>query len=167
MSNDVALDGTDTSAVPGLIFSPIAVAAVDATATEAAIPAIPARTLAGTPTATGDYTLIYIVTDGRTDGTTASGSVTASFTVTVVDTAVLRQMSQADRSYFTGEDVTLILPAGDSLPTDDSTSTLTYSLTDADGNNAATDNVIPGLVFFPGQPCAAGPADHAQPGRPS
>ena len=79
--------------------------------------------------------------------------------MTVVDTPVLRQMSQADRSYFTGEDVTLILPAGDSLPTDDGTNRLTYSLTDADGNNAATDNVIPGLVFFP--------ASRALRGRPT
>ena len=158
-ADDVAVDGTDTSAVPGLTFSPADAVAVDATATEAAIPAMVERTLAGTPTATGMYELTYTVTDGRADAANKTPDGTAIFTVTVVDTPVLRQMSQADRSYSTGEDVTLILPAGDSLPTDDGTSGLTYSLTDADGNNAATDNVIPGLVFFP--------ASRALRGRPT
>ena len=149
-STGLDVDTTD-NAVPGLTFSPIEVAA---TTTDALIPA---RTLAGTPTATGEYVLTYTVTDSRASDANSPGTVI--FTVTVVDTPVLRQMSQADRSYFTGEDVTLILPAGDSLPTDDGTNRLTYSLTDADGNNAATDNVIPGLVFFP--------ASRALRGRPT
>ena len=109
------------------------------------------RTLSGTPTTAGTYSMTYTVIDGD-DNVTDSDAAVQQFTITVVDpeppdTAPRFSDSVADRTFSVGETVSLTLPAatGGNGP-------LSYSLQPS----------VPGLSFdpatriFSGTPTTAG-----------
>ncbi len=110
-------NGADLSEVPGLTFDPAT------------------RILSGTPTAEGATTLTYTITDSAA----TPGSVTRTFTVTVTEPISVAEVT--DRTYATGEALTLTLPEATG-----GTSPHAYALTGPNGTDLSE---VPGLTFDP------------------